>query len=79
MTTKNKKPINRLQKRYQDEMVPALVKHLGKKNVMEVPRLEKITLSVCTSDAVGNPKLLIGVVDEITAITGQKAVQTRAK
>jgi large subunit ribosomal protein L5 len=74
-----KKVPNRLQKRYREELVPQLQKQLGKKNVMEVPRLEKIILSVCTSDAVGNPKTLNTVVDEITAITGQKAVQTRAK
>jgi large subunit ribosomal protein L5 len=74
-----KKIPSRLQTRYREELVPQLQKQLGKKNVMEVPRLEKIILSVCTSDAVGNPKILNGVVDEITAITGQKAVQTRAK
>jgi large subunit ribosomal protein L5 len=76
---KTDKPANRLQKRYREEIVPQLKKSLNKGNVMEVPGLEKIILSVCTSDAVGNPKLLNGVVDEITAITGQKAVQTRAK
>lgn len=46
---------------------------------MEVPRLEKITLSVCTADAVTNSKVLNTVVDEITAICGQKAVITKAK
>ncbi len=46
---------------------------------MQVPRLEKITLSVCLSEAVQNPKILNTVVDEITAITGQKAVITKAK
>lgn len=71
--------MNRLQKRYNDEIVPQLKKQLTKKNVMQVPRLDKIILSVCTSEAVGNPKLLNSVVDEISAITGQKAVQTRAK
>jgi large subunit ribosomal protein L5 len=71
--------MSRLQKIYREEIFPQLKKQLGKANFMEVPRLEKIILSVCTSEAVGNPKLLNGVVDEITAITGQKAVQTRAK
>ncbi len=46
---------------------------------MQVPRLEKITLSVCLSEAVQNPKILNTVVDEITAISGQKAVITKAK
>lgn len=70
---------NRLQVKYNEELVPALQKQLGKANVMEVPRLEKITLSVCTSDAVTNSKVLNTVVDEITAICGQKAVITKAK
>lgn len=70
---------SRLLKKYNEEMVPALIKQLGKKNVMEVPRLDKIIVSVCTSDAVTNSKVLNTVVDEITAITGQKAVITKAK
>ncbi len=71
--------MNRLQEKYQKEIVPALTKQLDAKNVMQVPRLEKITLSVCLSEAVQNPKILNTVVDEITAITGQKAVITKAK
>lgn len=71
--------MNRLQERYQKEIVPALMKQLGKKNVMEVPNLEKITLSVSTSEAVTNGKILNAVVDEITTIAGQKAVITKAK
>lgn len=71
--------MNRLQKKYQTELVPQLMKQLGKQNVMEVPRLEKIIISVCTSDAVQNPKILNGVADEITAIAGQKSVMTKSK
>ncbi|MGE5085553.1 MAG: 50S ribosomal protein L5 [Bacillota bacterium] len=71
--------MNRLQAKYQKEISPALQKQLGVKNVMQVPRLEKITLSVCLSEAVQNPKILNTVVDEITSITGQKAVITKAK
>ena len=71
--------MNRLQKKYKEEIVPSLMKSLGKKNVMEVPGLEKITISVCTSEAVQNPKVLNQVVDEISAIAGQKAVITKAK
>lgn len=71
--------MNRLQDRYKKEIAPALMKQMGAKNVMEVPRLEKITLSVCLSEAVQNPKILNTVVDEISAITGQKAVITKAK
>lgn len=71
--------MNRLKAQYNKEIAPALMKQLGAKNVMQVPRLEKITLSVCLSEAVQNPKILNTVVDEITAITGQKAVITKAK
>ncbi|MBX3017423.1 MAG: 50S ribosomal protein L5 [Bdellovibrionaceae bacterium] len=71
--------MNRLQDKYNKEIAPSLQKQLGKKNSMEVPRLEKIILSVTTSDAVTNAKVLNTVVDEITAITGQKAVITKAK
>ena len=71
--------MNRLQKKYQEEIQKSLMKQLGLENVMEVPKLEKITLSVCMSDAVQNPKILNTVIDEITAITGQKAVVTKAK
>ncbi|MBO9666441.1 MAG: 50S ribosomal protein L5 [Bdellovibrio sp.] len=71
--------MNRLKAKYQKEIAPALQKQLGVKNVMQVPRLEKITLSVCLSEAVQNPKILNTVVDEITSISGQKAVITKAK
>lgn len=71
--------MNRLHAKYNKEIAPALKNQLGAKNVMQVPRLEKITLSVCLSEAVQNPKILNTVVDEITAIAGQKAVITKAK
>ncbi len=71
--------MNRLQNKYNKEIAPALKNQLGAKNVMQVPRLEKITLSVCLSEAVQNPKILNTVVDEITASAGQKAVITKAK
>ena len=69
----------RLRDRYQKEIVPALQKQLGLTNSMEVPRLEKIVISVCTGEAVQNPKILNEVVDQISAITGQKAVVTKSK
>ncbi len=71
--------MNRLKSRYNKEIVPHLKKSLSLENVMEVPRLEKIVVSVCTGEAVQNPKILNEVVDQITAITGQKAVITKAK
>lgn len=71
--------MNRLQDRYQKEIAPELLKSLAKKNPMEVPKLDKIVISVCSSEAVQNPKILNQVVDEISSITGQKAVITKAK
>lgn len=71
--------MNRLHSKYNKEIAPALKKSLGAKNVMQVPRLDKITISVCLSEAVQNPKILNTVVDEISAIAGQKAVITKAK
>lgn len=69
----------RLKETYQKEIVPALHKQLGCKSTMQVPRLEKIIISVCSSEVVQNPKLVNGIVDEISAIAGQKAVITKAK
>jgi large subunit ribosomal protein L5 len=71
--------MNRLQDMYKKEIVPSLAKQLGFENPMQVPRLEKIVISVCTAEAVQNPKIMNAIVDEITAITGQKAVITKAK
>lgn len=71
--------MNRLKSTYTKEIVPDLMKRLGYASTMQVPRLEKIIISVCSADFVQNPKLVNGVVDEITSIAGQKAVVTKAK
>lgn len=71
--------MNRLQQKYHSEIKGDLKKSLALDNEMQVPKLDKIVISVCLSEAVQNPKILNGVVDEITAITGQKAVITKAK
>ena len=71
--------MNRLKETYTKEVVPSLKKQMGYKSSMQVPRLEKIVISVCTSEAVQNPKIVNGIVEEITAIAGQKAVITHAK
>ncbi|MGZ3724473.1 MAG: 50S ribosomal protein L5 [Pseudobdellovibrio sp.] len=71
--------MNRLQETYKKEIVPALTKQMGYKSSMQVPRLEKIVISVCTSEAVQNPKIVNGIVEEISSIAGQKAVVTKAK
>ena len=71
--------MSRLKETYNKEIVPALFKQLGYDSTMQVPRLEKIVISVCSSDVVQNPKLVNGIVDEISSIAGQKAVVTKAK
>jgi len=68
-----------LKEKYRSEMVPALIKELGVKGRMEVPGLSKIVINLSTSEAVKNPKVLNNAVEEITAITGQRAVITKSK
>lgn len=69
----------RLKKKYQEEVIPAMIKEFGYKNPLQVPRLEKITLNVGLGEATQNIKLLDAAVAEVTAIAGQKPVITRAK
>lgn len=71
--------MNRLKATYTKEIVPDLMKRLGYDSTMQVPRLDKIIISVCSADFVQNPKLVNGVVEEISSIAGQKAVVTKAK
>ena len=68
-----------LKKKYQDEVAPALMQKFGYKSTMQIPRLEKIVLNVGCSDARENAKVLDAVVNDLTTITGQKAVITKAK
>lgn len=68
-----------MQEKYEKEYAPALMKQLGYKNVMQVPRLTKIVLNAGINEAVRNPKVLNTAVEEMTMITGQKAVITKAK
>ena len=68
-----------LKKLYQDEVAPALMQKFGYKSTMQIPRLEKIVLNVGCSEARENAKVLDAVVTDLTAITGQKAVITKAK
>lgn len=71
--------MTRLYDRYTNEAVPALKKEFGYTNPMEIPRIEKVVLNVGLGDAVSNAKLIEVVSNEIAAITGQKAVVTKAK
>jgi len=70
---------SRLRKLYDTEIRPKLRQEFGLKNVMEVPRLSKVTINVGLGEAVTNPKLLDTAVESLTAITGQKPVVTKAK
>lgn len=70
---------SRLQEKYINEVVPALVEKFGYKNVMEVPRLEKIVVNMGVGEAKDNAKVLESAVSDMQIITGQKPVVTRAK
>jgi large subunit ribosomal protein L5 len=71
--------MSRLKEKYQKEIVPALVKRFSYKNPMQVPRLVKITINVGLGEATQNPKLIDASVAEVSAITGQRPVVTRAR
>ena len=71
--------MSQLKENYNKNIKAELVKSLGLKSVMQSPKLEKITLNVCMREAVKNPKILDKVQQELTDITGQKAVITKAK
>lgn len=68
-----------LQEIYKKEFVPALIKNLGIKNPMLVPKLEKIVVNSCSSEALQNQKVLDTIAQEIAMITGQKPVKRKAK
>ena len=71
--------MNRLQEYYKKEVVPALVKELGYKNINEVPKIEKIVVNTCLGDVKDNSKSFNMAVDEIEAITGQKPIVVKAR
>lgn len=69
----------RLKTKYQNDVIPAMMKEFGYRNAMQVPRLEKITVNVGVGEATQNAKAIDATVAEITTITGQKPVVTKAK
>ena len=71
--------MERLKEKYTKEVVPALMEKFGYKNIMQVPKLEKIVLNMGVGEAVGNPKVLDSAVSDLTLIAGQKPILTRAK
>jgi large subunit ribosomal protein L5 len=71
--------MSRLKERYQKEVVPALTKEFGYKNVMAVPRIEKVVVNMGLGEATSNAKIVDVGADELARITGQKPVTRRAK
>ncbi|HCM29810.1 MAG TPA: 50S ribosomal protein L5 [Bacteroidales bacterium] len=77
MTTKTYIP--RLKKKYYDEVVPAMMKEFAYKNIMQVPKIEKIVVNQGIGEATQDRKLIEAALNELTMITGQKAIATYAK
>lgn len=71
--------MSRLRDFYNDEIIAAMTKKFGYKNVMEVPKLDKIVVNMGVGEAKENAKVLEGAVKDMETITGQKAVLTKAK
>jgi large subunit ribosomal protein L5 len=77
--TPKPKTVARLKDQYLKQVVPALSKEFGYKNVMAVPKIEKIALNIGMGEATQNTKLMDGAVNEMTQIAGQKPVITKAR
>ena len=75
----SKKVDARLRHHYKDRVVPALVKEFGYKNVMAVPKIDKVSVNIGLGEATQNAKLMDGAVNELGQIAGQKPVITKAK
>ena len=71
--------MSRLKEQYQNEIVDALIKKFGYKNIMEVPKLDKVVINMGVGEAKDNAKLLESAIADMEKIAGQKAVVTRAK
>jgi len=71
--------MNRLKERYQKEISPALMKELNLDNVMQIPQIKKVVINIGMGEALDNPKTLDAAVNDITLITGQKPVVTKAR
>jgi large subunit ribosomal protein L5 len=71
--------MSRLKDRYSKEVAPALAKEFGYKNVMAIPKIEKVVVNMGLGEATGNAKIVDTGADEVMRITGQKPVVTRAK
>ncbi len=74
-----KKYIPRLQKKFQDEIVPALMKRFGYKNIMQVPNLKKICLNMGVGDAIQDPKTLENAMNDLSIISSQQPIHRVAR
>ena len=70
--------MSRLKEQYQNEIVDAMIKKFGYKNIMEVPKLDKIVVNMGVGEAKENAKLLEAAIKDMETITGQKAVPTKS-
>lgn len=71
--------MNRLKERYQNEVAPAMVKAFSFSNRMQIPRIEKVVVNIGVGEALDNAKALEAAVSDLTTITGQKPIQTKAR
>ena len=71
--------MNRMQEKYNTEVVPALRKAFDLQNVMQVPRIQKVVVNIGMGEAMDNPKALEAAVSDLTTITGQKPIMTKAR
>lgn len=71
--------MNRMKERYQKEIMPALAKALDLQNVMQIPMPKKVVVNIGLGEAMDNPKALEAAVADLTAITGQKPIVTKAR
>lgn len=71
--------MNRMQERYQNEAVPGLQKTFNYRNVMEIPRIEKVVVNIGLGEAMDDSKALEAALTDLTTIAGQKPVQTKAR
>ena len=71
--------MNRLQEKYNSDVVPALRKSFEFKNIMQVPRVDKVVVNIGMGETMDNPKALEAAVNDLTIITGQKPIMTKAR
>jgi len=71
--------MNRMLERYTQEVVPALQNAFNYRNVMEIPRIQKVVVNIGMGEAMGNPKALEAAVTDLTTITGQKPILTKSR